>query len=659
MEIRALAEQILRSPKLEDKLACPPSLSDAHRGPQWEGPIWPARPERLRLDLPRDKSPFPGLGQLDDDRARGQVLHFFANHELLAMELMALALVRFPDAPAAFRRGIVHTLREEQDHLRRYLARMTELGVEFGELHNSPFFWTTLRPMSHPIHYCSGLSLCFEQANLDFCLRFGQAFTQVGDTQSAQMMEKVRADEIGHVRHGLHWYRKWKDQRLDDWSAFEAALLEPLTPARAKGKPFDLDGRKKAGFDTDWIERLQVYGRTKGRPPTLWWFNPGCEASLLGGGPSKAVKALRRDLACLPMFLSRRDDAVLAEQAPSPGWLRQWQDLGVPLPEWVPNPQSLQGRGLGEFRPFGPSPEAQAIRPELSWSLEPYRKSADLELRALAHRVAREQIGQGQGDLVGGGVETGWVARSLSEVEELRSRLPRTPLLIKQDLASSGQGQRRLGADEALPTAWVERSLKAHGAVVVEPLLPRLSDVSALYKGTRLLGLSRPLVDAQGTWRGQVLSEPWGALPGPIRRLLSQDKATLRLYRALGEQAPHQGLWNIDGLVYEGAQGPRLFPVVERNPRMTMGHIARGIARWVRHGRPAIWTLHHRRQVGEIAEFAERLRAEHPRQVEQGKLSGGVAFTNDPSTAQALLSVVWVGEPACEGAQALGIPWRL
>jgi hypothetical protein len=38
-----------------------------------------------------------------DENCRSRLLHFFCNHELLAVERMALALLHFPDAPSSFR----------------------------------------------------------------------------------------------------------------------------------------------------------------------------------------------------------------------------------------------------------------------------------------------------------------------------------------------------------------------------------------------------------------------------------------------------------------------------------------------------------------------------------------------------------------------------
>lgn len=47
---------------------------------------------------------------------------------------MALALLKFPDAPASFGRGLLETLRDEQTRPRLYMHRMEQCGIKFGEL---------------------------------------------------------------------------------------------------------------------------------------------------------------------------------------------------------------------------------------------------------------------------------------------------------------------------------------------------------------------------------------------------------------------------------------------------------------------------------------------------------------------------------------------
>src|SRR5438093_410001 len=118
MEIREFAERVLFASSFDEKLGAGGELSDESPGPALRAPEMPGRPAGLAMRRDGVRVRFPGAHRLMDDEQRGILLHFFANHELLATELMALVLLKFPEAPAAFRRDIVRTLQEEQQHTR-------------------------------------------------------------------------------------------------------------------------------------------------------------------------------------------------------------------------------------------------------------------------------------------------------------------------------------------------------------------------------------------------------------------------------------------------------------------------------------------------------------------------------------------------------------
>ncbi|MEM7395490.1 MAG: DUF455 family protein, partial [Verrucomicrobiota bacterium] len=159
MELKEFASQVLFSHSLEEKLTRPGTLLTDHQpGSGLTTPDAPARPDALAFH--RGERPvFPGTSQLDSDEDRAALLHFFANHELLATELMALALLKFPEAPAAFRMGLAETLQEEQMHTRLYMNRMQQCGLEFGQLPVNGFFWKNIASMETPVDYVSRLSL--------------------------------------------------------------------------------------------------------------------------------------------------------------------------------------------------------------------------------------------------------------------------------------------------------------------------------------------------------------------------------------------------------------------------------------------------------------------------------------------------------------------
>ena len=369
MELREFAEQILFATTLDEKLCCPEEVTDERPGSALATPAMPGRPKELQFKVTGEaRDSFPGIKNLERESERGQLLHFFANHELLATELMALVLLRFPEAPAAFRQGVLQTLKDEQEHTRLYLGRMKECGIHFGELPVSGYFWRSVSMMENPMDYVSSLCLTFEQANLDFARHYARGFATVGDGITAGLLEKIYRDEIGHVAHGLKWFRRWKNPDESDWEAFCRQLKFPLSPQRAKGISLNVVGRRSAGFDAQFIAELDVFSQSKGRTPNVFIFNPFAEARIAHGrsfNPAKHQAQLARDLANLPQYLCRQDDIVLVNQRPSVEFLSGIKQAGFALPEFVELNNSLfstkGGEGRGEevnyFQNQSPSPQ--------------------------------------------------------------------------------------------------------------------------------------------------------------------------------------------------------------------------------------------------------------------------------------------------------------
>ncbi|MEZ5299491.1 MAG: DUF455 family protein [Verrucomicrobiales bacterium] len=377
MTAREFAERVLFSTTLEEKLAPPPeSLDFGGVGSALAGaPGDPGRPADLALQPPgsRERADFPGAARLRDERDRGVLLHFLANHELLATELMALALLKFPDAPAAFRKGLVRTLCDEQEHTRLYMARMAACGLRLGDLPVNRYFWDAVSTMESPLDYVSRLSLTFEQANLDFARFFGAAFAQAGDAPTAALLDRIYRDEIAHVGYGLKWFRRWKAPGDSEWEAFGKALPFPLSPARAKGAGgFNAEGRRRAGLGDAFIAELRAFQQSRGRTPNVFWFNPCAEASVAAGKPhpmDALERAAQADLALLMIHAARRDDVVAVPQRPGPEFLASLETAGFPLPEIL---GELDAATLAERKPraapagmgarFGGVPRAAAPR---------------------------------------------------------------------------------------------------------------------------------------------------------------------------------------------------------------------------------------------------------------------------------------------------------
>lgn len=257
MEIREWATRVLGADTLEEKLFCPNELTDFEPGP---AQFWkePCRPPGMEFKRHSKKEKLPAFHEHRDQDNRAVCLHRFAGHELLAVEIMAHALVAFPEAPARFRKGVANTLREEQEHVRLYIDRMESLGLKFGDLPLYRHFWSYIPHLTSPIRYISVVSLTFEMANLDFAPMYGQSFARVGDLESAALMQRILEDEISHVSFGWNWLKKMKSPEISEWDAWEQSLPPLMTPKRAKGFVVFEDNRKRAGIPPEWIDKLKL-----------------------------------------------------------------------------------------------------------------------------------------------------------------------------------------------------------------------------------------------------------------------------------------------------------------------------------------------------------------------------------------------------------------
>lgn len=196
----------------------------------------------------------PALNELGRADARVACLSRFAHHELMAIELFAWALLKFPEAPAALRRGMWAALVEEQAHLRLYLDRMQAHGAVLGDVPLSGYFWKlvpAIRNAGEPLKaFLCAQGLTLEQANLDFTILFRDAFQNAGDVESAAVMQRVHDDEIGHVKLAKTWLCKDGDEDVD---AYQRHVPFPLSAARAKGRRFEIGARRRAGLSEPFI----------------------------------------------------------------------------------------------------------------------------------------------------------------------------------------------------------------------------------------------------------------------------------------------------------------------------------------------------------------------------------------------------------------------
>jgi len=690
MELREFAERVLFATNLEDKLRPPAEITDERPGTALAAPAAPGRPPGLHFKPSGSgKSEFPGLHQLEQKTERGRLLHFFANHELLATELMALVLLRFPDAPPAFRKGLLQTLKDEQLHTRWYIDRMQACGLEFGELPVSGYFWRCVSPMENPMDYVAGLCLTFEQANLDFAGHFARGFATVGDTETAQLLGKIYHDEIGHVAYGLKWFRRWKPPGESDWDAFCRTLKFPLSPQRAKGFTLNFDGRRAAGLDPEFIARLNVYSQSNGRTPNLYVFNPLAEGRIAGGGafnPTRHQAQLVADLENLPQFLGRQDDIVLVRRRPAVEFLSGIKQAGFALPEFVETAAmgALRERKLGALRPWAWGPDSVALLAPLFPRVSAEARTAEqrfnpglaeLYSKAWSAAFLRKYLAAAEttspsllcrDEEVGVAVNT--EPEALAAIAAIRRR-GHHKIVVKEALGVAGGNALRLFEPELLTTQrrWLAHRLQTGHPLVVEPWLERELDFSVQLEmtaaGLKLCGYTGLFNDARGRFQGNwaethhhqripskviarfaVAADVSGILLAHYAEIFALLEAELRRREFVGPLG-------IDAFVYADATGtPRLKPVVEINPRHTMGRVTVELMKQTCQGSCGWFRLVNQAQlraegVADFPAYARLLAEQHPLQLAgepTPKIRAGAVCLNDPARAQVCLAVFQV-----------------
>ena len=273
--------------------------------------------------------------------------------------------------------------------------------------------------------------------------------------------------------------------------------------------------------------------------------------------------------------------------------------------------------------------------------------------------------------------------------------------VAKAPLGTAGRGSIRLLVREGVPTpkqrSWLDRCLGSQGAVQVMPWLDRVADLSVQFivapdGQVRVLGVTRFFTDNRGQYLGTVMGRPsWGLAEevqtfwhggGDKRLSVSRTLHDLALHvgKTLSE-AGFAGSAGIDALIFRGPaeesdgdikQGDlQLYPLLEVNPRMTLGHVALALQRRLVPGRSGLLLLVGKRELRAsgaadfpalVAQLAAALPTAMSGRAGVLRLGCGVVPLNDPATAEMALAL-WLVAPtgaALRDALAgcgLTLPW--
>lgn len=225
---------------------------------------FPSRPKNWLKNSKNTKlQKFPKKHLLHINEKKAQALHFFANHELLAMEMFAWAILYYPNINnATYQQKLLwfQTLLEEQSHFNLYVNRIQELGFKFGDFPINTFFWNKLSDCPTIESFICLINLTFEQANLDHALYYKDIFQSIDDSITANILDTILMDEVIHIKRGLIYTNSLiNEQKKSLWDFYLENLPENLSPARGKGIIFNQQQREESKLSNDFILNMKNY----------------------------------------------------------------------------------------------------------------------------------------------------------------------------------------------------------------------------------------------------------------------------------------------------------------------------------------------------------------------------------------------------------------
>ncbi|NJM54976.1 MAG: hypothetical protein HC841_02770 [Verrucomicrobiae bacterium] len=446
-------------------------------------------------------------------------------------------------------------------------------------------------------------------------------------------------------------------------------------------------------LDAEFIAQLDVFAQSRGRNAGRVPVQPvrrGAHRPRDAFTPVKHQRQLARDLENLPQFLCREDDIVLVQSKPSAPFLGTLKAAGFALPEFLELPKTaeLKVRKLGRIRPWAWSPDSLAVLAHLlpSVSGEPRRAG-----ECFNDRIALLYSKTWSAGLLGrflnrlgdpGQFHTSWlcppsvvgtVARTFEEalaaVAAIRAG-GHHRIVVKQSLGLAGHNAIRLWEPELLETQrrWIESAVQQPGGVVVEPWLDRLADFSIQLEmtgaGLRLIGYTGLINDAKGQFRANTAAPDFARrLPAGVTSTFVGSKQAvpeiLRLYQTLMKMleeelraVAYQGPLGVDAFIYRDAGGViRLKPIVEINPRYTMGRVTAELMKDTAPGSHGVFRILSKAALREqgfddFRAYAQALQESQPVHLEGApvaRIRSGTLCLNDPETAEACLATWEVG----------------
>ena len=214
-------------------------------------PDRPARPDRPEIAAPgKVKRRRINKGR----EGRVALLHALAHIELNAIDLAWDIVARFSERelPRNFFDDWVTVASEEATHFQLLSERLAELDASYGDLPAHGGLWEAAEKTAHDLlARIAIVPLVLEARGLDVTPTMIEKLRAAEDEASAEVLEVIYRDEIGHVAIGRRWFG-WlcQERGLDPVETWQE-LVKTYFKGDLK-PPFNEAGRRQADFPPEF-----------------------------------------------------------------------------------------------------------------------------------------------------------------------------------------------------------------------------------------------------------------------------------------------------------------------------------------------------------------------------------------------------------------------
>jgi uncharacterized ferritin-like protein (DUF455 family) len=209
----------------------------------------PARPELV----PYHQVPQRGA-KTPEGRAR--LLHAIVHIEFSAINLALDHAVRFRGMPEQYYADWIGVAVEEAYHFTLLRERLRSLGHDYGDFPAHAGLWEMAEKTSGDVLARMALvPRLLEARGLDATPPIRARLAQAGDAESAEVLDIILRDEIGHVGLGDAWFRRLCTERNHEPESTYRRLLKTFDAPWPQA-PLNEPARLEAGFSRTELAAL-------------------------------------------------------------------------------------------------------------------------------------------------------------------------------------------------------------------------------------------------------------------------------------------------------------------------------------------------------------------------------------------------------------------